>query len=74
MGVFVILISPSEVPVASVRAHCSASLEANYQTYPILIRLHFQEWAGASSRSGERLFELNLGGEAVTIAADRQNR
>jgi 2-methylisocitrate lyase-like PEP mutase family enzyme len=35
--------------------------------------MHFQEGAGASSRSGERLFELNLGGEAVTITPDRQN-
>jgi hypothetical protein len=30
--------------------------------------------AGASSLSSERLFELDLGGEAVTIAPDRQNR
>ena len=29
---------------------------------------------GASSRSGDCLFELDLGGEAVTIAPDRQNR
>jgi hypothetical protein len=36
-------------------------LEANDQAYPILIRLHFQEGAGASSRRGERLFEVNLG-------------
>src|SRR6267142_1520706 len=28
----------------------------------------------ASSRSGDRLFELDLGGEAVVIAPDRQNR
>jgi hypothetical protein len=49
-------------------------LEANDQTYPILIRLQLQEAAEASSGSSERLFELNLGGEAVTIAPDRQNR
>ena len=41
---------------------------------PIPIRFQFQEGAGASSRSSERLFELNLGGETVTIAPDRQNR
>jgi hypothetical protein len=29
---------------------------------------------GASPRSGDRLFELDLAGEAVTIAPDRQNR
>ena len=49
-------------------------LEASDQTYPILIRLQLQEAAEASSGSSERLFELNLGGEAVTIAPDRQNR
>jgi hypothetical protein len=40
-------------------------LEANDQTYPILIRLQLQEAAEASSGSSERLFELNLGGEAA---------
>ena len=48
-------------------------LKANDQTYSALIRLHLQEGAGASSRSGDRPFELDLAGEAVTIARDRQN-
>ena len=56
--------------VASVRAHCSASPTIR----PDPDQLHFQEGAGASSRSRERLFEFNLGGEAVTIAPDRQSR
>src|SRR5690348_2819858 len=42
--------------------------------YSVLIRLHLQEGAGASSRSGDRLFELDLADEAITIAPDRQNR
>src|SRR5436190_10017380 len=49
-------------------------LEANGQTNSIQIRLHLQEGAGASARSGDRPFELDLAREAVTIAPDRQNR
>src|SRR5438874_1774716 len=49
-------------------------LEANGQTNSIQIRLHLQEGAGASARSGDRPFELDLASEAVTIAPDRQNR
>ena len=31
-------------------------------------------WLAISSSSGDRVFELDLGGEAVVITPDRQNR